>query len=607
MDLLTELTILVLAAFVGFEVISKVPNTLHTPLMSATNAIHGIVLLGGLYLIGPAEGFLNNFLCVIAIAFGTINVVGGFLVTDRMLHMFRRQRLMNTAMASFLQDPDFIRSLYIVAFVLFIVDLRLMNHPRTARKGNVIGAIGMGIAVIATLLIESVGDYALIALGIAVGTAVGVPAARSVKMTAMPQMVALFNGVGGGAVALISWVEYREALAIGGNPELEVLIPILFAAIIGSVSFWGSNIAFGKLQEILPGRPIQLPGQQFINIGLLLVCVGSSVAIASGSESEGLFILILVAAAVLGNMFVLPIGGADMPVVISLLNAFTGLSAAAAGLALDNVALIVAGMLVGASGSILTMQMAEAMNRSIANIFKGGFGGGGTAPGAAADGEEKPVRSTDAADVAIQLAYASRVVVAPGYGLAVAQAQHAVRELANALEKRGVEVLLCDPPGGGPDAGPHERAARRGGRALRQPQGNGRDQPRVPADRCGACDRGQRRDEPSGARRARLAHLRDADPQRGPGSGGDRPEALDEHRLRGHRQPALLRGEHIAPVRRRQGVRAEGLEGARGVVVPAGILPAPLRAAIPGRTPSSWRVSGATGPPPPRAPSPRRP
>ena len=347
--------------------------------------------------------------------------------------------------ATFLQDPDFIRSLYIVAFALFIIDLRLMNHPRTARTGNVIGAVGMGIAVIATLLIESVGDYGLIALGVAIGTAVGVPAARSVKMTAMPQMVALFNGVGGGAVALISFAEYRESLAAGGNPELDALIPILFAAIIGSVSFWGSNIAFGKLQEILPGRPIQLPGQQFVNIGLLAVCVGCAVAIASGTESEALFILILVGAAVLGNMFVLPIGGADMPVVISLLNAFTGLSAAAAGLALDNVALIVAGMLVGASGSILTMLMAEAMNRSIANIFKGGFGGVTVAPGAG-DGEAKPVRSTDPADVAIQLAYARKVVVAPGYGLAVAQAQHTVRELADALEKRGVEVLYAIHP-----------------------------------------------------------------------------------------------------------------------------------------------------------------
>jgi NAD(P) transhydrogenase subunit beta len=264
-------------------------------------------------------------------------------------------------------------------------------------------------------------------------------------MTAMPQMVALFNGVGGGAVALISFVEYREALAAGGNPALDALIPALFAAIIGSISFWGSNIAFGKLQEIIPGRPIQLPGQQFINIGLLAVCVGCAIAIASGTESQALFVVILVAAAVLGNMFVLPIGGADMPVVISLLNAFTGLSAAAAGLALDNVALIVAGMLVGASGSILTMLMAEAMNRSIANIFKGGFGGVSVAP-AAGDGEAKPVRSTDPADVAIQLAYARKVVVAPGYGLAVAQAQHTVRELADELEKRGIEVLYAIHP-----------------------------------------------------------------------------------------------------------------------------------------------------------------
>jgi NAD(P) transhydrogenase subunit beta len=269
---------------------------------------------------------------------------------------------------------------------------------------------------------------------------VGVPAARRVQMTQMPQMVALFNGVGGGAVALISWAEFRDA---GGNLASQTLIPILFAAIIGSISFWGSNIAFGKLQEILPGRPIQLPGQQFVNLALLLVAVGSAVAIAAGSESEALFILILVSAAVLGNMFVLPIGGADMPVVISLLNAFTGLSAAAAGIALDNVALIVGGMLVGASGSILTSQMAVAMNRSIANVVKGGFGGVTTAAG---DGEDRPVRSTDASDAAIQLSYANRVVVVPGYGLAVAQAQHTVHDLAKALEKRGVEVSYAIHP-----------------------------------------------------------------------------------------------------------------------------------------------------------------
>jgi H+-translocating NAD(P) transhydrogenase subunit beta len=335
-------------------------------------------------------------------------------------------------------DFDVIRCLYIVAFACFIFGLRLVTHPRTARRGNLIAAIGMAVAVIATLLIDTVGDYGLIALGIAIGTAVGVPAARNVKMTAMPQMVALFNGVGGGAVALISWADYRHALAGGGNPALETLIPILFAAIIGSISFWGSNIAFGKLQEIIPGRPIQLPGQLYINFALLAVAVGCAATIAAGTESEALFILILVSAAVLGNMFVLPIGGADMPVVISLLNAFTGLSAAAAGIALDNVALIVGGIIVGASGSILTNLMAKAMNRSVANIFKGGFGG--VTAVAAAEGEEKPVRSTDPSDVAIQLAYARKVVVAPGYGMAVAQAQHTVKELASELEKRGIDV-----------------------------------------------------------------------------------------------------------------------------------------------------------------------
>ncbi|MDQ4047926.1 MAG: NAD(P)(+) transhydrogenase (Re/Si-specific) subunit beta [Actinomycetota bacterium] len=318
--------------------------------------------------------------------------------------------------------------------------MRMVTHPTTARRGNMVAAVGMAIAVAATLLSEEVGDYGLIALGIALGTIIGVPAARQVKMTAMPQMVALFNGVGGGAVALISWAEYRQALHVGVNPALEELIPILFAAIVGSVSFWGSNIAFGKLQGILPGKPIQLPGQQFLNLGVLLASLVAAVVIAAGTESNLVFVVVLVAAALLGNMMVLPIGGADMPVVISLLNALTGLSAAAAGMALDNTALIVGGMIVGASGSILTNLMAKAMNRSIPNIVAGGFGGGGATPGADGDGEEKPVKSTDALSVATQLSYADRVVVAPGYGMAVAQAQHTVKELADELEKRGVEV-----------------------------------------------------------------------------------------------------------------------------------------------------------------------
>jgi len=348
---------------------------------------------------------------------------------------------------AFIQDPDFINACYIVAFSLFITGLAKLTSPTTAVQGNKIAAVGMLIAVVATLLNPALGgnDFLLIALGLALGTAVGVPAARNVKMTAMPQMVALFNGVGGGAVALIAWAEFRE---LGGDlaAELDSGIPLVFAAIIGSISFWGSNIAFGKLQGLISGRPVRIPGGLFVNLALLATAVGAGVAILLGAKSEGLFILILVAAAALGNLAVLPIGGADMPVVISTLNAFTGLSAAAAGIALDNTALIVAGMIVGASGTILTDQMAKAMNRSIGSVLLGGFGG--EAPAIEGGGSETggTVRSTSAADVAILLAYARQVVIVPGYGMAVAQAQHAVRELDKALEKKGIEVKFAIHP-----------------------------------------------------------------------------------------------------------------------------------------------------------------
>jgi H+-translocating NAD(P) transhydrogenase subunit beta len=354
---------------------------------------------------------------------------------------------MTVPLASFLQDAELIRGLYIVSFALFVLGLSQLTGPATAPRGNRTAAAGMALAVVATLLSEGIGNWGLIALGIGIGTAVGVPAARSVRMTAMPQMVALFNGVGGGAVALIAWAEFRRS---GGflDTELDAVIASLFGAVVGSISFWGSNIAFAKLQEILPGRPITLGRLQVpANLVLLGAAIAGCVVIANGSHSGPLFFGILVAAALLGNFLVLPIGGADMPVVISLLNAFTGLSAAAAGIALDNTALIVAGMIVGASGTILTNLMAQAMNRSIPSIVAGGFGGGGVVAGAVGAGEhEGTVRSTSAADAAIQLAYARQVVVVPGYGMAVAQAQHAVREMAKELESRGVEVKYAIHP-----------------------------------------------------------------------------------------------------------------------------------------------------------------
>jgi len=349
----------------------------------------------------------------------------------------------------FLQSTNFIDAAYIVAFSLLIYGMTGLTGPRTAVRGNKIAAAGMAIAVIATLLrqgeFHGSGTVWLIILGVVIGTAIGVPAALNVRMTAMPQMVALFNGVGGGAVALIAWVEYRHHF--GGDYPLRSEIFELFGAIVGSVSFWGSNIAFGKLQEILPGRPIKLPGQAIINALLFLVCVVSAIVLAAGTHSEALFILgILVASAILGNMVVLPIGGADMPVVISLLNAFTGLSAAATGVALSNPVMIVAGMIVGASGTILTNLMAKAMNRSVPAIVAGGFGGAVAAPAGPAGEAGGTIRSTSAQDVAIQLSYARQVVIAPGYGMAVAQAQHAVRELEKALEKKGVTVKFAIHP-----------------------------------------------------------------------------------------------------------------------------------------------------------------
>jgi proton-translocating NAD(P)+ transhydrogenase subunit beta len=335
---------------------------------------------------------------------------------------------------------DAATALYIVAFSLFIFGIKQGTHPTTAKRGNMIAAAGMAVAVVTTLLLDGIGNWGLIAIGLGVGTAVGVVASIRVQMTQMPQMVALYNGVGGGAVALIAWSEIRHGIYLGGDIPLEDLIPTLLAAVIGSVSFWGSNIAFAKLQDLIPTRPLAVPGQQVVNavllLAILVACV--DVAVNHADPSEAIFIGILIAAALLGNLVVLPIGGADMPVVISLLNAFTGVSAAAAGFALENVALIVAGTIVGSSGTILTLEMATAMNRSVANILFAGFGG---APaGGGGEREERPVTSIGAQDAAIKLAYADSVVIVPGYGLAVAQAQHAIKEVANELEARGVTV-----------------------------------------------------------------------------------------------------------------------------------------------------------------------
>jgi NAD(P) transhydrogenase subunit beta len=297
----------------------------------------------------------------------------------------------------------------------------------------------MVIALAATipLLHFTSAGVAIIAIGVVIGTLIGTIGARVVKMTAIPQMVALFNGVGGGAAALVA---VAELLKLGVHPPFSESLPSVFSIAIGSISFAGSMVAFAKLQELMTGTPITYPGQQIVNGLLALSVVGFAIAVLAIASIPFSFIALLVLALILGVAFVLPIGGADMPVVISLLNAFTGLAVAATGFTLNNFALIVAGTLVGASGSLLTKMMSDAMGRSLTNVLFGAFGQVHATATAAAGGQSRSVRSASAEDLGTLLAYSQRVIIVPGYGLAVAQAQHAARELQDALEKRGVDV-----------------------------------------------------------------------------------------------------------------------------------------------------------------------
>jgi NAD(P) transhydrogenase subunit beta len=329
----------------------------------------------------------------------------------------------------------------------FILALHFLSSPRHARLGNQIGAGGMLVAILVTLFREDVvTGWWIMAVGGAIGAVIGLVGARRVKMTAMPQMVALFNGVGGGAAALISLIEFHGVWASAGSVGAERGISTVLSALIGSISFAGSMVAFGKLQELVSGQPITFPGQQIVNGVIFLAAIALGVWSTSVVNFWGLAAMILVAA-LFGVLFVLPIGGADMPVVISLLNAFTGLAAAATGFVLHSNVLIVSGMLVGASGTLLTILMGRAMNRSITNVLFGAFGKVTAGPEAAAAGADGgTVRSTTADDVAVMLAYAKRVVVVPGYGLAVAQAQHEVRQLAELLEGKGVDVKYAIHP-----------------------------------------------------------------------------------------------------------------------------------------------------------------
>src|ERR1700704_702587 len=333
-----------------------------------------------------------------------------------------------------------------VTIVTFILALRFLSSPAHARRGNQIGAAGMLLAIAVTFARSGLTSYWAIAVAMVIGGGFGAFAARRVKMTAMPQMVALFNGVGGGAAALVSLAELHRILPAPGAPKVDIGLAIVLSGLIGSISFAGSMIAFAKLQELIGGRPITYAGQQFVNAALFLACAAAGLALVAGVQHEWLLWALVGGAAVFGILFVLPIGGADMPVVISLLNAFTGLAAAATGFELESNVLIVSGMLVGASGTFLTLMMGRAMNRSITNVLFGAFGQVTAEAAAVAAGNGGQVRSATAEDVAVMLAYARKVIFVPGYGLAVAQAQHDVRALADLLESKGVEVSYAIHP-----------------------------------------------------------------------------------------------------------------------------------------------------------------
>ena len=332
-----------------------------------------------------------------------------------------------------LLSPELTAVLYLIAAVCFILALKGLSSPKSARRGNLIGAFGALLAMVVVFLSTELDNVALIFGVIALGTVIAVPASRMVKMTQMPQLVALFNGVGGGAAALVALLELTHVEGLGS------VIAVAFTVLVGAVSFSGSAITFAKLQELMPTRPIGVPGAPLVISLVALGALASAVWLVLSADPAAAYLL-LALGATLGVLVVLPVGGADVPIVISLLNAFTGLTVAASGLVLGNTLLLVAGTLVGASGTILTRAMASAMGRSVAGTLFGAFRGGSTAGSTVMS--DRPVRSSSAEDVAILLGYAQRVIVVPGYGLAVAQAQHTMAELATTLEAKGIEVVF---------------------------------------------------------------------------------------------------------------------------------------------------------------------
>jgi NAD(P) transhydrogenase subunit beta len=346
-------------------------------------------------------------------------------------------------------SPQLIQFAYLVSAVLLIVGMQNLASPKTAPRGNLIAAVGMGVAIVATLLVQGVVSYVTILAGVVLGTTIGAILATRIQMTAMPQMVALLNGFGGGASALVASAELLSYMRASEEPTGIVPLAIVLGVLIGGITFTGSLVAFGKLQELVTGAAVVYPGQQFVNGLLGLLTIGLAAMVVMNPLVLGPYFGVVALALLLGVLLVIPIGGADMPVVISLLNSYSGLAACATGFVLGNAGLVISGSLVGASGIILTKIMCDAMNRSLGNVLFGAFGAvdaSAVASSGGSGGEQRTAKGYTPEDAAVIFSNARSCIVVPGYGMAVAQAQHAVRELADLLESKGIRVKFAIHP-----------------------------------------------------------------------------------------------------------------------------------------------------------------
>ncbi len=475
-ELETGLYIFILAGFLGYYVISRVPPLLHTPLMSATNAISGISLVGSLVVAGSAHSPLSTVLGFIAVACSSTNVVGGFLITDRMLKMFqtgaqqqgegvqsksvRRVLLASSALLVMILGLSYwlqlqkdagrqldlsegMKLAYLLSAALFVLGLKALSSPRRARQGMFLAEFGMLLAVIGTLFHQDIVSYRWTSLGMILGSVVGGGLGLTIPMTAVPQRTAFSHSLGALAATLIGIAEY---VRYAGEAGKVMMTAIGLEVIIGGLTFTGSLMAAGKLQEILPGAPITYKGQNASNLTLLAVMLGCFVYLIFVPSASPLFYVMTALALLFGFLLVVPIGAADMPVVIALLNSYAGLAGASMGFVLMNKIQIITGALDGTSGFLLSLLMCRAMNRSATNVLFGAFGKVGTAGEGSAAEAKGTVRSIVAEEVPELMDSARSVIIVPGYGMAVAQAQHAVSQLATILTKRGVDVKYAIHP-----------------------------------------------------------------------------------------------------------------------------------------------------------------